>query len=188
MGNRETGNIARGLAAAPMNTAERTGDPSAPTAPKVNRFAGLFAGYKFLAVPKREGKPFENGAEKGTVQTGLCDILIENLGGIPGVNMPGYRIVKRVSADKKTVKVLCVPPQFSPGGPVKYPYINVKDADQSTKDDYAAILQGMLDGFYVWAKKRKDNGIDLHDGKAVSGGAGTVAEDVDDARIQELGI
>lgn len=200
MARDDRGNVARQMAAAPLPG--RTGDPSNPTpAPTEsgetisttpttakNRFAGLFGVISFKAVPKpRKPYVFPSGVDAGTEQETCAEVIFENIGGIPGANQMGYRIVKRVSADKKRTKIVCVPPQFKIG-PISHPFLNLKEADEDVKEEYAAQLNNVLVEFKAWATKRKNAGLSLHDGKAAASGAGAVEDDIDSASLASLGL
>lgn len=187
MAQQRTGDLARGMAGAPL--AERTGDPSAPDTAakkKENRFAVMLGAITFKAVPQRKAFVFETGADKGTEQTTVADVILENVNGIENVHQMGYRIVKRISADKKKIKCVVVTPQYKIG-PVSYPFLNLKEANQDTKDEYSAFLDSILNGFYSWAEKRAKSGILLHDGKAL-GGSGAVEQEIDSERAAALGL
>lgn len=170
----------------------RSGDPSAPTttvekeAAKGNRFAGMFGAITFKAVPERKPYVFEKGSEAGTSQTTVADVILENVSGIPGANYTGYRVVKRISADKKKVKCVVVSPAAKIG-PMTQPYLSLKEADQDVKDEYSAFLQTVLGGFYSWAEKRQLAGIKLHDGKSL-GGMSAIEEEIDADRVAALGL
>lgn len=183
------GGIGRQMGAAPLARpdAAQVEDGTAPAKPKTNRFAGGFRAISFKAVPERKPYIFETGSDKGTSQMMLAEVVLEDLFGIDGVHLMGFRIVKRTSADGKKTTVLCIPPQYKVG-PMSKPYIDLKEATEGTKKEYGTFQESALDAFYVWAKERKDRGISIHDGKASAGGSGAVERIVSNDNLSEYGI
>lgn len=154
---------------------------------KANPWILLFGAPIFNAA--KPGKPFvfPSGADAGTKQYALAEVMFPKFGeciGMEGATAPHYRVVMRESPDGKT-RILAMTSPSVAIGPVKHPIINVKNASEHTISTQGEWQNSVLSAFMLWRKEQQATGKAVAPSAAV---ASAGARELTAADLKEMGL